>query len=84
MLVASCLADAADTYPERTVASFDGSCSQMVLQSVVLGGIVDDPSGVHVMVSEPWARAVAMAAHRHGRWWSGRKSCQSCALTHRT
>ena len=66
VLVAACLAGAADTYPERTVASFDGSCSQVFLQSVVLGGIVDDPSGVHVMVSEPWARAVAMAAHRAG------------------
>lgn len=66
VLVAACRADEGETYPERTVASFDGSCSQLFLQSVVLGGIVDEPRGVHVQVMAPWARAVAMAAHRAG------------------
>ena len=66
VLVAACLADDTDTYPERTVASFDGSCSQVFLQSAVLGGLVDDLNAVHVMVATPWARALAMAAHRAG------------------
>lgn len=66
VLVAACLAADDDTYPERTVASFDGSCSQMFLQSAVLGGLVDDLNAVHVMVATPWANALAMAAHRAG------------------